>query len=260
MNGNDKWSRREMIETLATASAVAAAAEKAVAQPAAPASQLVHSAPEEPLPYRPFQAQGTDGTLIACQEWGNPQGFEIVFIHGILQSHLSFERQVMSDLAKDFRMITYDLRGHGDSDKPIGKEHYVDGALWADDLGAVIKGAQLRRPVVAGWSFGGLSMGNYLQKYGDAHLAGLNFVDALTKQSPEFAGYPQNRPFLPLTASPDLGTRVDAMRGFLRGCFKTQPEEAYFEQMLAVEAQVPRYVMLAMLLGLAVHSMQKVPF
>jgi pimeloyl-ACP methyl ester carboxylesterase len=252
MNRNDKWSRRELNGIPATA--VAAVAEQAVAQPAAPAAMPFYNAPEEPLPYRPFQVRGTDGTIIACQEWGNPRGFEIVFIHGILQSHLSFKRQVMSDLAKDFRMMTYDLRGHGDSDKPNGKEHYLDGALWADDLGAVIKGAGLRRPVLVGWSFGGQSMGSYLQKYGDVHLAGLNFVGALTKRSPEFAGYPQNRLFLPRTASPDLGTRVDAMRDFLRICFKAQPDEADFERMLAVEAQVPRYVMLAFLSGISLNA------
>lgn len=212
------------------------------------------SIPEASLPYRALKVRGTDGTTIASKEWGNPSGFEIVFIHGILQSHLSFERQVISDLAKEFRMITYDLRGHGDSDKPIGSEHYLDWTLWADDLAAVIAGAGLRRPVLVGWSFGGQSMGNYLQKYGDVQLAGLNFVDALTKRSPEFAGYPQNSQLLPHTASPDLQTRVDAMRGFLRACFKTQPQVDDYERMLAAESQVSRDVISAFLSGIPLNA------
>ena len=35
---------------------------------------------------------------------------EIVFIHGFSQSHLSWIKQVTGELAKDFHMVTYDLR------------------------------------------------------------------------------------------------------------------------------------------------------
>lgn len=166
----------------------------------------------------------------------------------------SFERQVLSDLGSSFRMVTYDLRGHGDSEKPMGDEHYLSGALWADDLAAVIKGAGLRRPVVVGWSLGGLVMGNYLSKFGDAKLAGLNFVDALTKRSRDFAGLRENRTLLPATASPDLGIRIDAIRGFLRSCFKRQPEEAEFERMLAFNAQVPQHVIASILGGISLDG------
>jgi non-heme chloroperoxidase len=55
-----------------------------------------------------------DGLTISAQDWGNPTGPEIVFIHGFSQSHLSWIKQVTnSDLAKEFHMVTYDLRGHG---------------------------------------------------------------------------------------------------------------------------------------------------
>jgi len=185
--------------------------------------------PGTALPYRSLRAKSTDGTTLAVQDWGDPQGPEILFIHGVLQSHLSFERQVRSDLAKRFRMVTYDLRGHGDSDKPAAPERYLNGELWADDLAAVIAEAGLRRPVLVGWSLGGLPIGNYLVKFSDARLAGLHFVDALTKRSRDYAGRPEHRSLLPATASPDLGTRIDAMRSFLRACFKIQPSEADFE-------------------------------
>ena len=233
--------------TLASGGAMLASVARAQ-KPAAPnPSKPYVVAPEHALPYKPILVKGTDGTVIAAQEWGNSEGPEIVLIHGVLQSHLSFERQVMSDLARSFRMITYDLRGHGDSEKPIRQEQYQNGELWADDLAAVIEGAGLRRPVLVGWSLGGLPIANYLQKYGDAKLAGLNFVDAVIKLSPDYAGYPENRPLLARTASPDLATRIDAMRGFLRSCFTTQPAPADFERMLAFNAQVPQYVVPAIL-------------
>ena len=67
-----------------------------------------------------------DGLTISAQDWVNPNGPEILFIHGFSQSHLSWIKQVTSDLAKDFHMVTYDLRGHGNSDKPFEPERYKD--------------------------------------------------------------------------------------------------------------------------------------
>lgn len=256
MQDGNRLSRRGMVSAMGLASGAALlAASAARAQGTPPdASKPFYVAPDQTLPYKPIHVRGSDGTAIAGQEWGNPQGPEIVFIHGVLQSHLSFERQVRSDLAKSFRMITYDLRGHGDSEKPTGQEHYLDGGLWADDLRAVMDGAGVRRPVLVGWSLGGLPMGNYLEKYGDSRLAGLNFVDALTKRSRDFAGLPENRPLLPLTASPDLGIRIDAIRSFLRSCFKTQPDTAAFERMIAYNAQVPQYVLSSIMVGISLNA------
>src|SRR6202790_4098142 len=90
------------------------------------------------LKYKPIAVKTPDGLTIAAQEWGNPQGPEILFIHGYAQSHLSWIRQVNSDLAKEFRIITYDLRGHGNSDKPLDKARYHDNKAWGDEVKAVM--------------------------------------------------------------------------------------------------------------------------
>ena len=50
--------------------------------------------------FRPFTVQTPDGVMISAQEWGNPNGAEIVFIHGFSQSHLSWSRQVTSELVE----------------------------------------------------------------------------------------------------------------------------------------------------------------
>jgi pimeloyl-ACP methyl ester carboxylesterase len=114
----------------------------------------------------PAQAQGPtrnvavttpDGVRISAQEWGNPQGPEILLIHGFSQSHLSWLRQVRSDLAREFRMVTYDARGHGYSDKPAAPEYYKEARRWADEVQAVIDQVGLRKPVLVGWSYGGRS-------------------------------------------------------------------------------------------------------
>jgi alpha-beta hydrolase superfamily lysophospholipase len=87
---------------------------------------------------------GGGGLRLHAREWGNPDGPPIVFMHGWSQSHLCWSKQYDSPLAGEFRLVAYDLRGHGMSEAPPEPEHYLDGRLWADDLAAVID--QLRAP------------------------------------------------------------------------------------------------------------------
>src|SRR5215217_1032079 len=94
----------------------------------------------------------------SAQDWGNPNGPEIIFIHGFSQSHLSWIKQVTSELANEFHMVTYDLRGHGNSDKPFEAERYRDSKTWGDELQAVMDATGLKRPVLVGWSYGGRIM------------------------------------------------------------------------------------------------------
>ena len=84
---------------------------------------LLEAAPAYAQSYRPFVVKTPDAVNISAQEWGNPNGKEIVFIHGFMQSHLSWTKQVRDpELARQFRMISYDFRGHGGSDKILGSE------------------------------------------------------------------------------------------------------------------------------------------
>ena len=84
---------------------------------------LLEAAPAYAQSYRPFVVKTPDAVNISAQEWGNPNGKEIVFIHGFMQSHLSWTKQVRDpELARQFRMISYDFRGHGGSDKNSGSE------------------------------------------------------------------------------------------------------------------------------------------
>ena len=50
--------------------------------------------------FKAVSVKTPDGLTISAQEWGNPNGPEILFIHGFSQSHLSWIKQVTSsDLA-----------------------------------------------------------------------------------------------------------------------------------------------------------------
>jgi len=191
----------------------------------------------EELKNRPLAVTTPDGLTIAAQEWGNPNGPGIVFIHGFSQSSLSWMRQTNSDLAKDFHIVTYDLRGHGNSDKPLDAARYRDGKAWADEVQAVIDAAGLKRPVLAGWSYAGRVISDYVTNRGANGIAGINFVDASIKFIPEYVG--DNLKNLPLMASEDMLTNINATRVFLHGCFSKQPSADDFETMLAFNMMVP---------------------
>jgi non-heme chloroperoxidase len=190
----------------------------------------------EGLKYKPISVTTPDGLTISAQEWGNPAGPEILFIHGFSQSHMSWMRQVDSDLAKEFRIVTYDLRGHGNSDKPLEAARYRDSKAWGDEVQAVIDTAGLKHPVVVGWSYAGRVISDYLATHGAGQLAGINFVDAPIKADPALIG--DNLKNLPLMASEDLTTNISATRTFLHNCFSKQPTADDYETMLAFNMMV----------------------
>jgi pimeloyl-ACP methyl ester carboxylesterase len=101
----------------------------------------------------------------------------ILLIHGFAQSHLSFEKQLNSDeLTRDFHLVAFDLRGHGNSGKPWRPEDYKDSKTWADDVIAVMDATGLQKPVIVGWSFGGFIVANVIEHHGTARVAGINLV------------------------------------------------------------------------------------
>src|SRR5438128_12167186 len=95
---------------------------------------------------------GGGGVRLHVVEGGNPQGPSILFLHGFSQCSLAWERQMRSDLARRYRLVAMDLRGHGSSERP--RDGYDDSRLWADDVDAAIRELGLDRPVLCGWSYG----------------------------------------------------------------------------------------------------------
>jgi hypothetical protein len=95
---HNKLREATMTRHLRTATIAAAAIFLATALPA--------SAQQAQLKYKPISVKTPDGVTISAQEWGNPNGPEILMLHGFGQSHLSWTRQINSDLAREFRIIT----------------------------------------------------------------------------------------------------------------------------------------------------------
>jgi len=196
------------------------------------------------LKFKPISVKTPDGLTISAQQWGNPNGPEILFIHGFAQSHLSWMRQVNSELAKEFHIVTYDLRGHGNSDKPLDPQRYRDSRAWGNEVRAVTDAAGLKRPVLSGWSYAGRVISDYLATHGPEKLAGINYVGSSIRVDPATVG--DNIVNLPLMASEDLVTNIEATRSFVHGCFSRQPTPDDFETMLAFNMMVPPAVRGAM--------------
>ena len=202
-------------------------------------------------------AKTPDEVRIAIQEYGNPKGREIVFVHGLYGSHLNWERQVASPLLRKYRLITYDLRGHGLSGKPTDPRAYKDGRRWGEELATVIRAKNLRRPVVAGWSMGGLVMTNYLGLRGDARLAGLVFVDGVIELRPELLrNVPKTTADI---TSADLGRYLDGTREFLRQCFFRPPAPTAFERMVQAAAMASPDMVRAVYTGISIPAETALP-
>ena len=184
-----------------------------------------------------------DGVTLAVHEWGNPSGPELLLIHGVAQSHLSFARQIDSELAKDHRIVAFDLRGHGASDKPLEAARYQEAKLWADEVQAVIEAKHMRKPILVGWSLGGRVIGQYLVMRGDKDIGGINFVAARVIADPVFSANGMKN--LPPVKPRDLGSHIVATTAFLRACFEKQPDDKDFAIQLAFNMIVPAEVPMA---------------
>ncbi len=178
-----------------------------------------------------YTVKAPDGVSIAVQEAGNPAGPPIVFIHGLLGSRLNWAPQISSPDLQRYRLITYDMRGHGLSGKPEDVQSYEDGRRWADDLSAVLKASGAQDAVLVGWSLGGVVISNYLAAYGDEGVAGLVYVDGVIELNSKLIT-PHPEVYAGM-ASGDLARHLDAVRTFLALCFATQPDRGTFEQLLA---------------------------
>jgi pimeloyl-ACP methyl ester carboxylesterase len=192
--------------------------------------------------------QGGGGLRLHVREWGDPRGTPILLIHGWSQNLLAWRHQVDSTLADEFRLVALDSRGHGLSEKPLAAEHYTDPQLWADDIAAVISSLRLERPVLVGWSYGGVVIADHVRVHGEDAIAGVNLVAGLVRLS-ETAG--DNGPgFLTNAAgatAPDLATNISAMRSFVRAC-TTKPMTAEdWETALCFNMVVPPQVRLALI-------------
>jgi pimeloyl-ACP methyl ester carboxylesterase len=168
----------------------------------------------------------------------------IVLVHGWKGSHRMWDPAVYR-LAPYFRVIAFDNRGMGESDKPAGP---YDFSVLARDLGFVLAELDARDVTLVGWSMGCSISLQYLAEAGDrvAKLVLINGPVKLT-QTPEF---PWTMTEAEVNAYLDdlAANWPDAERTFAEGAL-LDPSSAYADLYYRVALQTP--------LDLAVHIVRE---
>jgi pimeloyl-ACP methyl ester carboxylesterase len=153
----------------------------ATAKPAAPSTPAAQGAPAAAPAPKAQIATSPDGTKIGYEVTGS--GPALLLVHGGGQTRRTWNQLGYVDrLAKRFTVITMDLRGVGDSDKPTKAEAYALDRLLAD-LVAVADAAGAKRFHVYGFGHGG-TIARYLAARSDrvtsAVLVGMTLGPAAT--------------------------------------------------------------------------------
>ena len=115
-----------------------------------------------------------DGVEIYYKDWGS--GKPIVFSHGCPLSDDDWDAQLLFFLARGYRVIAHDRRGHGRSAQ-TGDGHDMD--HYADDLAAVTAHLDLKKAIHVGHSTGGGEVVRYLARHGESRVAKAAIISAV---------------------------------------------------------------------------------
>jgi 3-oxoadipate enol-lactonase len=111
-----------------------------------------------------------NGISLAYSDKGT--GVPIVFLHAFPLNRTMWAQQEAT-VSEEFRVITIDLRGHGESDAPLW--HYtLDQA--ADDVRALLDHLSIQQAVFVGLSMGGYILLAFYRKYAE-RVKGLVLAD-----------------------------------------------------------------------------------
>jgi pimeloyl-ACP methyl ester carboxylesterase len=94
------------------------------------------------------------GLRVRVLETGPANGAPIVLVHGWGACVYTFRRAAPAFAAAGRRVLAFDLRGHGLSDKPVGRGKYTIAAT-CDDLRDVMDAAGVQHADLLGHSLGG---------------------------------------------------------------------------------------------------------
>ncbi len=164
-----------------------------------------------------------DGVELAVDLWP-PATAEVdapafLLVHGLASNARMWDGVAGALVAAGHAAYTVDLRGHGRSSKPDGP---YDVPTVAGDLATLIGSLGLRRPVVAGQSWGG----NVVVELAAGHpdlVSGIACVDGgWLEPSRDFADWEACRAAL---SPPRLaGRRLDEIEGYVRSAHPDWPE------------------------------------
>lgn len=119
---------------------------------------------EQPIEGEPRSIRSADGTELHAEVFGPADAPLLVLIHGWTET-LQIWTYEIRELAGDFRIVAYDLRGHGKSARAVDDDYAIE--RFGEDVEAVLA-ASLRdgeRAIVAGHSLGGMSIAAWADRH-----------------------------------------------------------------------------------------------
>ncbi|WP_417357445.1 MULTISPECIES: alpha/beta fold hydrolase [Gammaproteobacteria] len=117
-----------------------------------------------------------DGVEIFYKDWGPKGAPVIMFHHGWPLSGDDWDAQMLFFLAKGFRVVAHDRRGHGRSSQ-VWDGHDMD--HYADDVAAVVAHLDLQGAVHVGHSTGGGEVVHYLARHGEQRASKAAIIAAV---------------------------------------------------------------------------------
>lgn len=197
--------------------------------------------------HRRQQVTAPDGVKLSVSEGGNPGGKPILLIHGFCASKYVFAKQFDSAILSTYRLISFDLRGHGESDKPSEANFYTEGHRWADDVKSVMDHLGIHRPILAGWSLGGRVISQYLAVHGGDEIAGINFVSSRNAIDPQRDVLGPASHFFKTMDTDDLLENIERTSQFVERSYAMPMSEKDIRFMIALKMVVPPQVRAAIL-------------
>ena len=165
-----------------------------------------------------------NGTPIELHYEDHGSGAPVVLIHGWPLSAESWNEQTAALRDAGYRVVAYDRRGFGRSDKP-SKGYDYD--TLADDLDSVLDELDLTDVTLVGFSMGGGEVARYVARHGQDRLRSVVFAAAV----PPYMLQSDDNPDGPLTedAAAEMTRSVESDRttffdGFTQAFFSVDGE------------------------------------
>ena len=172
------------------------------------------------------------GTKLAYEERGAGKP-AFVFVHGWTCDRSFFAPQA-EHFALRHRVVSVDLRGHGESDKPQGPYPI---AAYADDIAYVIEQLGLSKPVAVGHSMGGIAVLQLAAAHPD-RVAAIVMVDpAPFVFPPEFRAGLES-----MVAAIEAGNQEPRRQFITNQMFLPTSDRRLVEDVLAVMMAAPSHV------------------
>ncbi|KDQ09600.1 hypothetical protein BOTBODRAFT_137566 [Botryobasidium botryosum FD-172 SS1] len=123
--------------------------------------------------------KSADGTQLWAEAKGDPTKPHVVFIHGYLLGAIVWDKIFEDETySNSLYLVRYDMRGFGQSDKPLDQSAY-ESARFAEDFDAVVQKFNLNKPVAAAWSYGASVFVDIYALHGNGVVSGIVYLAGL---------------------------------------------------------------------------------